>query len=121
MWEKDELTELIIGRAFVVSNALGVGYLEKVYENALALELREAGLRVEQQKPVPVSYKGTIVGDYVADLIVNGTVILEIKAASGIDGSHQAQLLNYLKASGIHTGLILNFGTTHLGLKRMSL
>jgi GxxExxY protein len=121
MWETNKLTEVIIGRAFIVSNALCVGYLEKVHENALVLELREAGLIIEQQKPVPVTYKGTIVGDYVADLIVEGQVILEIKAASGIDGSHHAQLLNYLKASGIQIGLILNFGTTHLGIKRMTL
>ena len=117
--EKDRLTETIIGCAFKVSNTLGCGFLEKVYENALAIEISESGLKCEQQKPIPVTYRGIPVGDYYADILVEGQVILEIKAAKAIDESHQAQLINYLKATGIHRGLILNFGTAKLGCKRM--
>jgi len=110
--EKDKLTEVIIGCAFKVSNTLGCGFLERVYENALLIELKSTGLSCEQQKPIPVSYRGIPVGDFFADIFVEGQVILEIKAAKAIDDSHQAQLLNYLKATGVHRGLILNFGTT---------
>ncbi len=117
--ERDKLTEAIIGCAFKVSNTLGCGFLEKVYENALVIEMSYSGLKCEQQKPIPVKYEGIIVGDYFADILVEGQVILEIKAAKAIDDSHQAQLINYLKATGIHRGLILNFGTTKLGCKRM--
>ena len=117
--ERDKLTEAIIGCAFSVSNSLGCGFLEKVYENALAIELTTKGLKCEQQRPIPVTYKGIRVGDYFADILVDEQVILEIKAAKAIDDSHQAQLINYLKATGIHRGLILNFGTAKLGYKRM--
>jgi GxxExxY protein len=119
--EINQLTEIVIGRAFVVSNTLGIGYLEKVYENALALELREAVLKVEQQKPVPVTYRGTMVGNYIADMIIDGELLLEIKNDKAIDISHEAQLLNYLKTTGIHYGLFLNFGTSHLGISRKAL
>ena len=117
--DRDKLTEAIIGCAFKVSNTLGSGFLEKVYENALAIEMTTSGLKCEQQKPIPVTYQGFSVGDYYADILVEGQVILEIKAAKAIDDRHQAQLINYLKATGIHRGLILNFGTTKLGYKRM--
>jgi GxxExxY protein len=117
----EEVTERIIGCAIRVSNTLGVGFLEKVYENALVVELARAGLGVEQQKPIQVSYEGVIVGEFGADIIVNGSVILELKAAKIIDPVHQAQLLNYLKATGLKVGLILNFGTPRLGIKRMVL
>ena len=83
--EADGLTERIVGCAFTVSNALGAGFLEKVYENALAHELRKAGLQVEQQKPIGVVYDNVLVGDYIADLIINGEVILELKAAKALD------------------------------------
>jgi GxxExxY protein len=116
-----EITEKIIGCAMKVSNTLGVGYLEKVYENALVVELARAGLGVEQQKPLNVTYEGVIVGDFAADIIVNGSVLLELKAAKIIDQTHQAQLLNYLRVTGIKLGLILNFGTSRLGIKRMVL
>ena len=116
-----DITERIIGCAMKVSNTLGVGYLEKVYENAVVVELARAGLGVEQQKPLKVTYEGVIVGDFAADIIVNGSVLLELKAAKIIDQTHQAQLLNYLRATGIKTGLILNFGTSQLGIKRMVL
>lgn len=117
----NELTQTIIGCAMVVSNKLGVGFLEKVYENALVIELKRAGLQVEQQKPTPVMYDDVLVGDYFADVVVNGEVILELKASKAIDEIHQAQLLNYLKATGLRVGLILNFGTPKLGIKRMVL
>ena len=117
----EDVTERIIGCAIKVSNTLGVGFLEKVYENALVVELARAGLLVEQQKPIQVSYEGVIVGELGADIIVNGSVILELKAAKIIDPVHQAQLLNYLKATGLKVGLILNFGTPRLGIKRMVL
>jgi GxxExxY protein len=104
-----------------VSNTLGVGFLEKVYENALVVELARAGFAVEQQKPIKVSYEGVIVGDFAGDIVVNGTVILELKAAKIIDEIHKAQLLNYLRATGLKVGLILNFGTSRLGIKRMVL
>ncbi len=115
----DEITEKIIGCAYAVSNELGAGFLEKVYENALFIELVKQGLHVEIQKATSVMYRGQVVGEYIADLIVDGCVIIELKALKTLDNVHQAQLLNYLKATGIHTGLLLNFGTSRLGIKRM--
>src|SRR5436853_7390134 len=117
----DKMTETIIGCAMKVSNTLGVGFLEKVYENALVVELRKAGLAVEQQKPLSVVYDNVVVGDYTADLLVEGLGILELKAVKLIDEVHQSQLLNYLKATRLNVGLILNFGTARLGIKRMVL
>ena len=117
----DRTTERSIGCALRVSNALGVGFIEKVYENALVLELRRAGLKVEQQKPLQVFYGDVIVGEFAVDMLVNDSVRLELKAAKCIDEIHEAQLLNYLKASGLHLGLLLNFGMPRLGIKRMVL
>jgi GxxExxY protein len=113
------LTETIIGCAFRVANTLGVGFLEKVYENALAHELRKAGLTVEQQKPIDVWYDGIIVGVYVSDLFVESLIPLELKAAKAIDDIHLAQSLNQLKACKLALGLILNLGTPKLGIKRV--
>ena len=113
------LTRRIIGGAQRVSRTLGAGFLEKVYENALAHELRKAGLSFRQQPAVPVRYDGVIVGDYVPDLIVEEAVLLELKAADAIDSTHVAQCLNALKATGLHIGLVLNFGTPRLGIKRL--
>jgi len=115
----DNTTEKIIGCAYAVGNELGAGFLERVYENALCIELVKKGLHVEQQSPIVVQYHEQVVGEYVADLIVEGSVIVELKAVKAFDPIHQAQLLNYLKATGIRTGLLLNFGTPHLGIKRM--
>ncbi|MCK4374605.1 MAG: GxxExxY protein, partial [Candidatus Brocadiae bacterium] len=95
---------------YKVYNALGHGFLEKVYENALALELRKVGLGVEQQYPAAVRYEGELVGDYVADLVVDGKVIVEVKAVRALENVHEAQLIHYLKATGIEVGLLLNFG-----------
>jgi GxxExxY protein len=104
-----------------VSNTLGTGFLEKVYENALVIELRRQGLEVEQQKLLAVYYDGQTVGEYCADVVVKDCVLLELKATKAIDSSHQAQLLNYLKATGLKVGLIINFGTPRLQIKRMVL
>ncbi|MBN1867260.1 GxxExxY protein [Candidatus Sumerlaeota bacterium] len=115
----DELTERIIGCAYTVSNTLGAGFLEKVYENALAHEIRKAGLKVEQQHPVRVVYDGVTVGEYFSDLLVEGEVIVELKAAAKTDDSHVAQCLNYLKATGLHVCLLLNFGKPRVDVKRL--
>jgi GxxExxY protein len=104
------LTERIIGCAFKVHNALGWGFAERVYENALLLELREAGLVVQQQVPVVVRYRDVVVGEYVADLIVNETVLIEIKAVRNFDDGHTAQCLNYRAATAIPICLLINFG-----------
>ena len=117
--EINQVTEKIIGCAFKVSNTLGAGFLEKVYENALTLELRKAGLLVEQQKPIEVYYEGVVVGNYAADLLVEEEIIVELKAVKALDEITQAQLLNYLKATNLKVGLILNFGAPKLGIKRM--
>ena len=105
-----DLTERIIGAFFAVYNELGYGFSEKVYENALVLELRKLGLEVEQQKQVVVHYHGQVVGEYLADVVVNGVVIVELKAVRQLSKEHEAQLLNYLKATTIEVGLLLNFG-----------
>jgi len=115
----NELSRRVIGCAFAVANALGCGYLEKVYENALAHELRKAGLKAEQQQPISVRYDGVVVGDYVADLLVAGSVIVELKAAKALDDVHLAQCLNYLKATGLPLWLLLNFGSPRLEIKRV--
>lgn len=113
-----KLTEKILGATFTIHNSLGYGFLEKVYENALAVELAQAKVAVKQQKAIPVKYRNAVVGDYIADLVVEGRVILEIKAARQLDSAHEAQLLNYLKATGIRVGLLLNFGRSKLQFKR---
>jgi GxxExxY protein len=105
-----ELTNKIIGAFYKVYNTLGYGFLEKVYENSLKIELRSLGLKVEQQKNIKVNYEGYEVGDYFADLIVNDDVIIELKAAESICEEHEAQLLNYLKATDKEVGLLFNFG-----------
>jgi len=104
------LTETIIGAAYKVHNTLGTGFLEKVYENALSIELKKQGLKAEQQKSLSVKYDGQIVGEYTPDIIVNGQVILELKAVDKTSVIHEAQLINYLKATGIEVGLLINFG-----------
>jgi GxxExxY protein len=115
----NEITEKIIGRAYRVINTLGAGFLEKVYENALAHEMRKAGLLVEQQKPIDVWYDGVIVGVYLSDLFVEALIPVELKAAKGIDDIHLSQVLNALKASKLSVRLLLNFGTPKLGIKRI--
>ena len=108
--QHEELTEKIIGLFYDVYNELGSGFLEKVYENALAYELRQAGYHVEQQYQIIVRYRGLVVGEYYADLVVDSKVILELKAVAKPIKQHEAQLLNYLKATPYEVGLLLNFG-----------
>ena len=115
----DRLTRLIIGCAFAVANRLGAGFLEKVYENALALKLRQAGLVVEQQHAVDVWFEGHVVGSYVADIVVGGALVLELKAVDALNSRHVAQCLNFLKASRLPTCLLLNFGGRRLEIRRL--
>ena len=104
------ITEKIIEAFYKVYNTLGYGFLEKVYENAMRIELKQMGLKVDAQKNIRVHYRGYEVGDYFADLILNDLIILELKAAEAVCEEHEAQLINYLKATDIEVGLLLNFG-----------
>ena len=110
-YKHKELTESIICCFFTVYNTLGYGFLEKVYENALVEELSLRGLNVKAQVPVNVFYKNKCVGNYFCDLLVDDKVIVELKAAKKLMPDHEAQLLNYLKATKVDVGLLLNFGT----------
>ena len=107
-----DVTNEIIGAMFDVHDSLGGGFVESVYANALAVDLRARGIEVERHVPFDVVYRGVNVGRYVADLIVAGKVVIETKVAKGIDPAHRAQLLNYLRASGLEVGLVLNFGSS---------
>jgi GxxExxY protein len=113
-----DLTEKVIGAAFEVHNQLGAGFLERVYENALLIELRSRGVDAAAQVEVPVSYKGTPVGLYLADLVIGKDLICEIKAAKDLARAHEAQIINYLKGTGIKVGLLLNFGRDRLQFRR---
>jgi GxxExxY protein len=104
------ITEQIIAAAFRVHNELGCGFLEKVYENSMAHELRKRGLNVVQQVGVDVKYDGVVVGQYIADLIVEGVIIIELKAIKAIDEFHAAQCINYITATGLPLCLLINFG-----------
>ncbi len=108
----DAISELVIGSSFKVHKTLGVGFLEKVYENALVIELAEHGLRLRQQVPLSVFYEGRVVGDYFADLLVEDRVICELKACEHLMVEHEVQLVNYLAATGFETGLLINFGVS---------
>ena len=115
---KDEsLTEVIIGCAFRVHSALEPGFLEKVYENALRIELLKQDLEVKQQEPIDVYYDGQVVGSFYADLWVENRVIVEVKAVRALSKAHEVQLVNYLTATGIDTGLLLNFGSSSVQIK----
>jgi GxxExxY protein len=116
--ENDLLTEQVIGCAIEVHRRLGPGYLESVYEKALMIELGLKGLSVRNQEPIPVSYRGQVIGDFMADLVVEGNLILELKASHLLHARHEAQLVNYLVATGFDTGLLLNFGADSLQIKR---
>ena len=119
--EDDPLTRTVIGAAFAVSKLLGHGFLETVYKNALRFELASAGLEVSTEKAFPVLYREEQVGFYVADLVVAGVLIVEVKAIEVLSPAHAAQLLNYLKASQIPTGLLVNFGKPRIEIKRIIL
>jgi GxxExxY protein len=113
-----DLTEKIIGCAYTVSNTLGTGFFEKVYENALAIEIQNAGLGVRQQQPIQVYYNNAVVGEYVADLIIENRVLVELKAIKAFDDVHFAQCINYLKDTGMRVCLLINFGRPIIEIKR---
>ncbi|MBU4274165.1 MAG: GxxExxY protein [Planctomycetes bacterium] len=117
----NDLTYQINGAIFEVSRTLGAGFLEKVYENALMIELRRRELKAESQVPIKVFYKEETVGEYFADILVQDKVIIELKAVENLSRLHEAQILNYLKATGIQVGLLVNFKHPKAEIKRMVL
>lgn len=119
--EPNQITELIIKCAFKVSNTLGCGFLEKVYENALAFELRKNGLDVKQQEEIKVYYEGFEVGNYDADLLVEDSILVELKAVREMNDIFKAQCLNYLKATNLKICLLINFGNPRVEVKRIVL
>jgi GxxExxY protein len=117
--ELNAMSKRIIGCAFAVANTLGSGFLEKVYENALAHELRKTGLVTEQQRAITVFYDGTAVGEYFVDLLVENAILLELKTVRALDSAHRAQCLNYLRATGLHLCLLMNFGAPRQEFRRI--
>ena len=115
----NEITQKIIGCAYTVSNTLGIGFVEKVYENGLALITRKSGLKVVQQQPIKVLFEGVILGEFFADLLVEERVLVELKAVSMLIQEHTAQALNYLRASGAEVCLLINFGKPKIEIKRL--
>jgi GxxExxY protein len=115
----ERLTEKIIGACFEVLNELGSGFLESVYHKALALALLQAGLKVQEEAPLKVLFRCQVVGEFYADILVEDQVVLELKAVRALSGEHEAQLLNYLKATGMKVGLLLNFGRPKLEWRRL--
>ena len=117
--ELNVLSEKIIGCAYDVANKLGSGFLEKVYENALAYEIRKLRLKVEVQKPLSVVYKNVVVGEYFADLLVEDTLLIELKTSNGFSDNHKAQCINYLNATRLPLCLLINFGKPRVEIKRV--
>ncbi len=117
----NDLTYKLNGAIFEVNRVLGPGFLEKVYENALMMELRSQGINAESQVPIKVHYKGNVVGDYFADIIVENLILMELKASERLDKIHEAQLLNYLHATGYKVGLLVNFTHPKAVIKRFVL
>ncbi len=117
--ELDRITDKIIGCAYTVISTLGCGFLEKVYENALFHEISKASLEVSRQHGIQVVYDGIVVGDFIADLLVGGRILVELKAVKNLDDIHRAQCMNYLKATGHHVCLLINFGAPKLEVKRI--
>lgn len=117
--ELNLLSEKVIGCAYTVANALGCGFLEKVYENALAHEIRKLGLTVEVQKPLHVIYEGVVVGEYYADLLVESVLIIELKTSNGFSDNHKAQCINYLNSTRLPLCLLINFGEPRVEIKRV--
>lgn len=116
----EEITKTVIGCAFEVINELGAGFLESVYEKALLVALRQRGLSVIAQHPIKVIFRGQSVGDFYADILVEDKVIVELKAVKAVTPEHQAQIINYLNATGIEVGLLINFGNPRLEYKRFT-
>jgi GxxExxY protein len=115
----DDITSAVIGCAFQVINELGTGFLESVYEKALLVALTQKGLKVRAQYPITVSFRNVHIGEFIADLYVEDRVIVELKVAKALASEHQAQLINYLKATGVEVGLLINFGNPRLEYKRL--
>jgi GxxExxY protein len=115
----NDLSGRVIGCAFTVLNTLGAGFLEKVYENALAIEMRAAGLVIVQQYGVRVLYNAMVVGEYFPDLLVEDVLLVELKTVKALDDTHRMQCTNYLKATGLRLCLLLNFGKPRLEIKRV--
>ena len=115
----NRITGAVIGSAYRVANKLGPGFLEKVYENALAFDLAKEGLHVNQQCPIAVKYDGITVGDYCADMLVEHRVLVELKAVKAFDEIHMAQCINYLRATGLTVCLLINFGSPKVQIKRI--
>jgi GxxExxY protein len=113
-----DLAGKVIGLAMKVHSTLGAGFLESVYHKALAHELNQAGMRFESEKPLNVFYDGVLVGEFAADLLVEGELIVELKAVQTLAKVHEVQTVNYLVATGIDTGLLVNFGAEHLEFKK---
>jgi len=113
------LSEQVLGCAQNVSRELGAGFLEKVYENALCVELLHTGIPFQCQQQFGIYYKGESIGKYYADLVVDNKLLVELKALSGFSSEHDAQVMNYLRASGLSVGLLLNFGVKRLGIRRL--
>jgi GxxExxY protein len=116
--EHEDITEKIIGVAYKVYNTLGSGYLESVYEQCMLIEIEKAGLQTESQKSIRVYYDGKIVGNFVADMIVENSIIVELKVVRQISKIHEAQLVNYLVSTGKDIGLLINFGSEKVQIKR---
>lgn len=116
---EEELTKRIIGASFEVLNELGAGFLESVYEKSLIIALEEKGIKSIAQAPLKVEFRGNIVGEFYPDILVEDKVVIELKAIKNLAAEHEAQLLNYLKATGIRVGLLLNFGKPKLEWKRL--
>lgn len=116
----ERITGAVIGCAFEVANELGAGFLESVYEKALLLALRQKGLSVMAQHPIKVMFRNECVGEFFADLLVEGLAIVELKAVKALVPEHQAQVINYLNATGIEVGVLLNFGTPKLEYRRLT-
>ncbi len=113
-----DLTHKITGVAMKLQRELGPGFLEKVYENGLVMDLRDSGLEVQHQVPLKVVYRGEVIGEYIADLLVEGKIIIELKAVKKLSDIHKAQLIGYLRTTGYLVGLLLNFGSYSLEHKR---
>jgi GxxExxY protein len=114
----DALSKKVIGEAMHVHRVLGAGFAEIIYKNALLIRLRKVGLTVESEKPLPVYFEGELVGTFATDVIVEGRLLLELKAVSALIAAHEVQLVNYLTATKIEVGLLLNFGSRSLEIKR---
>ena len=115
----EQLTSKVLAACFEVSRELGAGFIESVYENALLIALRQKGIAAEAQVPLKVTFRDEIVGDFYADILVEDKIIIELKAAKALAPEHQAQLINYLKATGIEVGLLINFGKPKLEYRRL--